>query len=255
LNAIGGSVAWAFDDETLRAWLSRGVLVDGPAALVLIARGFGSLIGFTSGRMVPQSEVLYTTEHCLDAEFAVRAGARVSVNTAEVATHLTMGSGQDPLAMFQGEPIAGARTVSDLRGPRHEVVGHGLVLTENDLGGRSAVVPWSVDAWVPMTIYRAAQLTRTLDWLERGRQHGYVPDASGWLVPQFLSDGDVWRGAVWNAGPDEVTEFTLRLPADMPAPERLVHVDARARRHDARLSGERVTLTEPLRQWETVLLV
>jgi len=255
VNALGGNVAWSYSDAELRDWLSKGVLIDGSAASILVERGFGKLLGVRSARMVGQDEVLYSVENCLDEEFAVRAHAQISVNSCDYSA-TSLGAGVEVLSMkmFQGELMPGTRMVSDLRSPRQNVVGHGLVVFENELGGRVAVVPWSVDNWVPMTLYRAVQLTRTLHWLDPDGAHGWV-EGGAWLVPQFLTGGNRWRGVVWNASPDELEEFVVHRPAGMPQPKRAVHVDGRGRRHKAAVRGEKIRLTRPLYEWEFVVLL
>ena len=205
--------------------------------------------------MVGQDEALYSIENCLDDEFAVRAGAQISVNSCDYsATSIGAGARRPGMKMFQGELLGAARIASDLRGPRQNVVGHGLIVFENELGGRVAVVPWSADHWVPMTLYRAVQLTRTLAWLDRGAAHGSV-EGGAWLVPQFLTDGELWRGVVWNASPDELEEFVVRRPLGCPQPKSAVHVDGRGRRHKAAVDGEKIRLTRPLYEWEFVVLL
>jgi hypothetical protein len=254
VNALGGNVAWSYTDSEIHGWLSKGVIIDGPAASILVERGFGKLLGVRSARMVGQDEVLYSIENCLDDDFAVRAGAQISVNSCDCsATSLGAGVECPPTKMFQGELLSGSRVVSDLRSPTQNVVGHGLVVFENELGGRVAVVPLSVDNWAPMTLYRSVQLAKTLHWLDPANAHGWV-EGGAWLVPQFLTDGKLWRGAVWNAGPDEIEEFVVCRPHGMPQPTRAIHVDARGRRREAVVQGDRIRLTRPLHEWEFVVL-
>jgi hypothetical protein len=242
LNALGGAIAWAFSEQQLRAWLAQGLLLDGPAALILLQRGLGELIGLRGGRMIAQQKVLYTVEQTLDAQFGLRAGAQMSVNDKPYARQL-----------FQGEWLAGARVVSDLRSPTQAVVGHGLALYQNALGGRVAIVPWDANGAVEMNAQRAAQLCKTLAWLDPAGAHGWV-EGGPWLVPQFLRDGDVWRGVVWNASPDEVETLTVHRPAEMPQPTLATQLTARGERLAARIEGERVMLQRPLGQWECVVL-
>ena len=269
VNAIGGPVAWAFTDEEIRRFLSQGALIDGAAAAVLIERGFGPEIGFKSARFVSQRDVIFTIEHCLDEAFSLRAGAEIAIG---VHSHSA--------SILQGETLPGAHAASEIRGPRQEKIGHGMVVFENSLGGRVAVVPWSVNglagtgldsfAGIPggptgdliMYTQRAAQINKTVDWLARGKSLGRVeraaPAASSaapWLVPQFLTDGTIWRGAVWNACSDEISEFRVMRPSGMPPLTSAVQFDARGSRYTARVDGDTVTLPRPLYQWEFVVLL
>ena len=243
VNALGGRVVWALSDDQLRSWLSKGMLIDGAAARILVERGFGPLIGFKSGRMITRDDALYAVEQCLDAKFAVRAGAQMSVNRGGYCER-----------MFQGELVTGARAVSDLRGPRQNIVGHGLVLFENELGGRVAVVPWSVDGGWSLTTYRATQLTRTLDWLDPQRTHGRV-EGGAWLVPQFLTDGVRFRGVVWNASPDALMEIVVIRPPTFPEFRRAVQIDARGTLNEVVVAAGHLHLAKPLMEWEFVVLM
>ncbi len=242
VNALAGSLAWAFDDEQIRNWLCGGLLLDGVAAGILLERGFGPLIGLRAGRFITQSQVLYSVENCLDEDFSLRIGAQMSVNDKPYARRL-----------FQGELADGARVVSDLRSPAWEVVGHGLVIFENELGGRVAIVPWDANSALLMNIQRAVQLTKVLQFLDPDNTHGYV-EGGAWLVPQFLADSQRWRGVVWNASPDEVEEIIVHPPREMGELLSAVQVTARGDRYEARLDGNRVRLGRPLHQWEFVVL-
>lgn len=243
VNALAGPIAWAFSEEQLRDWLAHGLLLDGPAAEILVRRGLGGLIGLRSARLIDQGSVLYSVEQTLDAQFGLREGAQMSVNAKPYAQRL-----------LQGRLRVGARMVSDLRTPTQAVVGHGLLLYENSLGGRVAIVPWDANGAVEMNAQRAAQLTRTLGWLDPTNVHGWV-EGGPWLVPQFLRDGAEWRAVVWNASPDEVETISVHRPADMPQPSSAVQLTARGERLLARSAGERVLLAQPLSQWECVVLM
>jgi hypothetical protein len=244
VNALAGPVVWSFDDEQLRAWLAKGVLLDGVAADILVQRGYGEWIGLQGGRMITQADALYSVEQVLDSAFGQRAGGQMSVNDERLAGR-----------MFQGDLAEGVHIASDLRNPTQQVVGHGLVLYENAAGGRVAIVPWSADCDVVMNIQRATQLSKVLAYLDPKNTRGYAEGAP-WLVPQFLRHGSYWRGVVWNAGPDVVREFTVHPPAGMPPITTVTHVDGEGNRHPARIIQNRVYLSPetPLHQWEFVVL-
>jgi len=242
VNALAGPGLWAFSDDELRTWLAGGVLLDGPAAAILLERGLGELIGVASGRVITQQERCYAVEHTLDAAFGLRVGAEMTINSAPYAAQL-----------FQGELRPGARAVSDIRGPEQTVHGHGLVVFENALGGRVALMPWDAHGGVTLNPQRAAQLAKTLAWLDPGQTVGHVTGGA-WLVPQFLTDGDIWRAAVWNASPDELETFTVHRPAGLPAPTAATQLTGRGDRLPAEITGNTVRLSRPLYEWECVIL-
>ena len=76
-----------------------------------------------------------------------------------------------------------------------------------------------------------------------------------WLVYQFLSDGTRWRGAVWNAGPDAVEAMQVVLPDGMPQVAQAMQLDAAGRRLPAQWRAGKLTLAQPLHQWESVVLI
>ena len=241
VNALHGPATWAYSDEELRQWLSRGVLLDAIAAHILIERGFEPLIGLKNGRFVTQAQMRYSFEHCIDERFAIRKGAAVTLN--------------HNARLFQGEPLPAARVVSEVHSPTHETLGHGLVVFENELGGRVATTPWEAHHGTGlMIVQRAVQLAKLLDWLDPQSTRGCV-EGQAWVVPQFMTDGKTWRGVVWNVNPDAVAEpMRVRLPRDMPAPRSVTQVDALSNRFNAAYRDGLLTPARPMHQWEYIVL-
>ncbi|MDD5705208.1 MAG: hypothetical protein PHR35_04740 [Kiritimatiellae bacterium] len=245
VNALSGDMAWTFTDDELKAWLKQGLLLDGPAALILAERGFGEWIGLQNARLITQAEVLYAMEESVDAEFGLRAGARISVNLSKFCQRL-----------LQGELLNGTREISRLLNPTHQRVGHGAYVFENHLGGRVGVVPWSA-IWTGapmeehMTVQRHAQLEDVLRWLDHGRTCGHVAGGP-WLVPQFFTDGSLWRGIIWNIGGDAVREMRVHPPEGMGAIRRAVHCDGQGNRRTAAVRDNVLTFEAPVHQWEAV---
>ena len=243
VNALAGPIVWSFRDEQLIDWLSHGMLLDGPAAAILVERGLGALIGVTEARFVSQWDVLYTFEQMIDERFAIRPGARVTVNRGPHCRRL-----------LQCDLLDGTHVASDVRSPHQEVVGHGLVLFANELGGRIAIVPWAADEYVTMDVHRQAQLTGILEHLDPTYTHGSV-SGGPWLVPQFLCDDERWRSVIWNASPDEIEQFTVDRPAEMPAPTQAIAIHTSGDKEDAAIDGNLIRLRSPLGQWEFVILL
>lgn len=227
--SLSGPDVWAYSDSLLRTWLARGVLLDGLAAKILFDRGFGPLIGLSAAEAWDGPPA--TIEVCTDPEFGW-LGAKVSVDF-------------DHVQLLRATPVEGARVAGELRGPRHERLGPGLVLHENSLGGRVAVVPWNLGP-VFMTPQRERQLTATLDWLGEGVRATGHP----WLVTQALTDGVDWRVVIWNASPDDVEQIEVRLPE----PDWCTQVDASGARFAAEYDDGVLRLARPLRQWEFVAI-
>ena len=238
INAISAAEVWSFDRDVLEGWLSEGLLLDGPAAAALMELGLGDLIGFQDGQMVDREETPFHIENVLDAAFGLRSGAQIS---------------RAPGPRFAGTMLPDATRVSDLRGPRQEVVGHGVVLFGNALGGRVATVPWASTAEVRINACRAAQLSGILRFLDPDGAHGSV-SGGAWLVPQFLTDGLSWRGVIWNASADAVDSMVLQPPSAAGMPSEAVSVHADAARLTAEIERSTLKLARPLQQWEFVVL-
>jgi hypothetical protein len=239
-------MAWAFDAAEIERMLAGGLLLDGHAAEILVAQGFGSAIGTRSTRRIAQEDLAYSIERCTDAAFALRAGADISLNYG----------GSHCGTLLQAELDPRARVVSDVRDARQSVLGHGQWLFENDRGGRIAVVPWSAhwSGWhtLPISAQRAAQLTRTLAWLDRGSVSVRV-SGGPWLVPQVWSDGETRRIAVWNASADDIDELTVHTGSGQPA-LRALHIDADSEMSESPVRDGVVRPNAPLRQWELLVL-
>ncbi len=248
VNALAGESAWGFDADQIRAWLARGLLLDGVAAEILVQRGFGHLMGIQSARMVTQNDLLYSIESGADALYP-----QISVNNKPHTKKILQASLAD-----------GAQLVSHLLDPAQNVIGHGAFTFENELGGRVAVIPWNanVSETPLMDAHRAAQLRSLVRWLARDLETGSV-EGGAWLVPQFLvsplpvGEGPgvrVWRGAIWNASPDELDTFTVQRPAGMPEIQSAWHLLPNGERLPAEIHGDQITLTRPMHQWELVVI-
>lgn len=244
VNALAGPLAWAFDDATLERWLAAGLLLDGVAAAILVERGLGEQIGVRACRWITQDDALYSMEECQDAVFGLRAGGQISVNSRRHTGRL-----------LQVEAAEGVRFISDLRSPTQQVVGHGAYVYENRLGGRTAVVPWdaSQDAAPMMDLHRATQLRRVVAWLAAGASVGWA-EGGPWLVPQFLRLGEIWRGALWNASPDEISTLRVQRPAGMPAIAAAWHLTPAGERLAAQVAGDTIRLPRPMHEWEVVVV-
>lgn len=241
VNALSGESAWAYDDAELRGWLSGGLLVDSVAARILFERGYGPLVGLAGARTGPEG---YIREVCTDPDFALRPGCTVSLDVESYSQE----------ALLATEPAPGARVASMVHDQLGRETGVGLVLYDNELGGRVAVTPWPAHApgRTLMNPQREAQLGAVLDWLSGG-SHARATGCP-WLVTQVLTDGARWRVVVWNASPDEADGFRVRLPKGMPEPDSVIQVTARGERLHADWSHGRPLLSRPLGQWEYVVL-
>ena len=114
-----------------------------------------------------------------------------------------------------------ASTICDYGGKQ---TGHGLVLFENELGGRVAVLPYDsqlepYSLGEPhqalcspsfMAFSRQAQLKAVLEWLNRGPVPLFVPNAPS-CYPMLARQSDRLIVSVTNFLPDPIENLTLEL--------------------------------------------
>lgn len=216
VTALGGSVVHAFSDAQIKAWLQRGVLLDGPAARILVERGFADQIGLSATDEISQCDRPYAVEVCVHPDFNPRVDATISVNSEFFTPY-----GQ---RLIQGKMSPGAFLITELRGPRYEPMGHGLVGFVNEWGGRVVIAPWSVDTPCHMNTLRAAQLERVAHFLNGDEPCIHV-EGGAWLVPVALTDGERFRLIIINGGGDPVSSLHITVPSHWPKPDFAVQLD------------------------------
>ena len=185
---------------------SKGVLMDARAAQKLLAMGRGELAGLKS-RLPNAPMVVETVE---DSGFGGYADEVFNVRYCGSAA--------------QFELVPGARMISRLRDYHHRPTGHGVIVYENKLGGRTAVVPFDSQATTyqiggipttPLTspsfinLARAAQIVALLDWLGSQPIPLYLPLAPC-VTPLLIEQPDRVLVGVVNSHAD-AAPITLRL--------------------------------------------
>lgn len=183
VTALFGEVAWAVPDplELLRG----GLLLDGSAAAILCARGFGSLLGVDVAEVVSREHVSrqpYSVERIADG------GGLLSVNVQPALARLV--------------PAASAEVWTEILTPRSEHWGAGRVGFVNALGGRVVTMA----ATAPERLGRCDDGQRlaqqAISFL--GSFGGRLPLVTGGphLMPQYARVGSRWRLAIANGSAD-----------------------------------------------------
>jgi hypothetical protein len=242
VNALAGPVCWSFSDDTIYTLLKSGVLLDGQAAAILTERGFGKFIGVNKYKFIDQEQVIYSIEHCANADFAFKPDAQMTVNDKPHTQN-----------MFQAELDSKVNIISRLRGPKQNIVGHGAFIFQNQLGGRCAVVPWNASANVLLDVYRAVQLKQIVKWLANDYNTCLV-NGGEWLIPQSLKNRDEWRAVVWNAGADEKYKFNIQLPENNRI-SNAWHLTPAGKRIEVAVDNNTIKFNQPFHQWELAVLV
>jgi len=165
---------------------------------------------------------------------------------------MSVNRGDHAARLFQADLMKDIEMISDIRGPKQNVLGHGVLLYENQAGGRVAITPWSVSQEVVMNVQRHAQISKVINYLARDSITGYVTGGA-WLVPQLLTDGSIYRGVVWNANPDSTDTFDIHVPQGISFTSAM-HITAAGEFLNAKINGKQVKCAAPLQQWEFVVL-
>ena len=195
-----------FSDQELRAFLSRGVLLDGLAAEKMCQRGFAGLLG---------------------VEVESPPGWKVSLERLNDAAINGRGAGrQIALSSFVDVTIKkitvkekGVQVLSDIcHSPWYACkdetrIGAGVTLFENPLGGRAAVFAATLGYLEYLNEVRRTQLINVLDWLNRAPLPVVVVSdldlyaRHGVMAPE-QGGGELL--AVFNLNMDTVSELRLR---------------------------------------------
>ncbi|MEX1115382.1 MAG: hypothetical protein WEB53_09030, partial [Akkermansiaceae bacterium] len=245
VTAVGGPVVHSFDDEQIKSWLQRGLLLDAYAARILASRGFGAQIGIDQLTPLTQENRPFAVEACTHPDFTFRPEALISVNSEFFTPY-----GQK---LLQGELAAGAFEITELRGPRQEKMGHGITGFVNEWGGRVAVTPWEAETPVHMNSLRADQLARLTTFLAGGKACLRV-SGGAWLVPLMMSNQTSWRLAIWNGSNDAIAKVTVHGTIPWQSLEYAFLLRATGERIDVTATGPEIELPAPMGAWECLVL-
>ncbi len=171
--ATCGQMIRGYSDDAIRRMLSAGMLLDGPAARVLVERGFGEWIGLKEvgeGQSIDDWGALAAEEN-FDPELGGEEGKYLSLTfkytDPRALVHRLIGAG------YSGdEKAAGARWVTRLVDPDRRVVAPGMVVHENKAGGRVAIMTFDLASILGVRAFhpfRAELLGQVCEWLSRGR--------------------------------------------------------------------------------------
>ncbi|GLZ41066.1 hypothetical protein [Actinokineospora sp. NBRC 105648] len=206
--ALFGDLAWAVPDEELAQFLTGGLLLDGTAAAILAARGHSASIGVlvhdVQGREEHTEHGPYAMERVTEAAEVVAAGTLYPDNQQPAVARMTA--------------LPGATVWTEVRTPRQEAWGDGLVLFTNPSGGRVAVLAATVPEDLPRSDTQQRLLHAVIRFLEGGRRVFPLVTGGAHLIPHAARTSRGLRLAVANGSADPAVPV-LDLPPDWPAPE------------------------------------
>ncbi len=219
-NAVAGEMLAALAPQQLQQLFSTGVLLDGRAAETLVGIGKGHWAGL-AGCAEPTPAA---TERICDDRFGP-------------VRHMPMTIRMEcPPRQF--ELLPGTRGISNVHAFDGTQVGHGIILFENELGGRTIVVPYdgqqgAIANSMFTSVSRQKQFNAIVHYLNRdAAPHGKVIDAPNAMILIAQQDGQLIV-AVANFWPDTIENLAIELG----------HVDA---------VPEKIEFLDPAGQWQSV---
>lgn len=210
VSAVTGQSVRALSPGEIEGLLSRGLLMDGSAAATLIDMGYGHLIGVETGSLIERAGIIEGAERDDWAEAPVYMSIR----------------GMTTAGIYRLYPLTlsgGAEATSVLVDPDRRDSLPGMVVFENDLGGRVAVYPFDLSRGTNvgfMNWSRRLQLQRIVRWLGKGSVDLFV-DGGAWTVPVRRDYSDYTLIAALNLDTDgwDGISITFNWPTE---PEDLI---------------------------------
>jgi hypothetical protein len=212
IAAVTGQAFRSCSDDEIRDLFRRGMLLDLSALRVLQERGLGHLTGARLVEELTIGDRFYGIEELIDPQFGGGGREYLWWNPSRGRT------------VGRLEPLSGARPIARLSGPDPGLVLHGMVLYENELGGRVAVSPRDYSGsslesrgasafhYVPR---RKRMMRPVLRWLGRDRLPLEV-EAPGWTLPHRADGPDHILLAVMNVNLDPWLGLSLTAHIGRP---------------------------------------
>ncbi len=218
VNAIFGSLAWAFTDDEISGFLRGGLLLDAAAAEVLVERGFGPMIGISALKRVYREEDSYAIEETRDPACGVAPDFYMNANMSEW--------------MAQLSPVRGAKTWTRILRPDRSVFGPGWTVFTNKDGGRVAVYAAPDPASVAPSDKRQVVTQSLVNFVAGGSFGSPMATGEPYQLVIHMGEGADQRVAVLNCSTDpslpkifwpgrkSSLEWTLLPPCGDPRPLR-----------------------------------
>jgi len=205
VNAVFGSMAWAYSDDECREMLSGGLLLDSASASVFAERGFGALLGVRLNGFAGREDADYALEQATAMARGAPAGFRMNVNLHG--------------SMARMEPARGAREWTTVMCASGRRFGAGLSLFRNRLGGRVAVFAAPEPQDLPKSYQRQALVHALVRELSGGRFPLPLAAGAPHVMPMAFEDasGRRRRMAALNGSPDPARPL-LRIPGQATTP-------------------------------------
>lgn len=205
VNALFGSLAWAFPDEEIREMLSGGLLLDAASAEILCRRGFGPEIGLRFRQWVGREESTYAIERVTHRDAGAPLGHCFNHNLP------------DRMALLA--PLRGAREWTTVITPESKRVGPATLAFRNRRGGRVFTYAVPNPAQLPRDDYRQRIAQKAVAFAAGGRFASPMVSGGPYLMPIHFTAAGRDLLVLFNGGTDPCTPV-VQMPHGSPAPAR-----------------------------------
>lgn len=188
VNAVFGSLAWAFSDSEIMAMLSKGLMLDGESAKILCERGFSRLIGVDVKDTLYRERSKYSIEVAKSQKTGLKAGFYMSVNLLD--------------RMMVVEPHKTTEEWSMIISSENKRIGSGLSVFRNPLGGKVAVFAMPRPQEAPRLYQRQIMIQNLVRHLA-GRHDIYAMSIGApFMIPLCLTGDGAYKVVILNSARD-----------------------------------------------------
>jgi hypothetical protein len=204
--ALNGQSPYELSGEKIQGMLSKGVLLDGPAALALQDMGYGEYLGCEIKRLFKartEYEIAAEELHC----------TRLGGGKDCFATANTAHMGDVPIDMAELIPGKEAETVASLVDPDRNRLLPTILIFENSLGGRVVVIAQDLEKVFGigfLNYYRRLYMVKMLEWLSRGQLDSCVLGLAD-LLPVHMETEKHTLITVFNLSLDPEEDLILKV--------------------------------------------
>lgn len=192
VNALFGSLAWAFDDQEMRDLLAGGLLLDGTSADILCQRGFGELIGIQPDGYVKRESSTYALEVVASTRTGLRKGHYAEYNRASRVLKIV-------------RLLEGAEEWTTLITPEKDRVGAAVVAFTNRLGGRVVTYAVPSPASLNRTFQRQVLAQSAVQFLAGNRFTAALVKGAPHCMPTHFEGNGRTMVVIANGSPDPAT--------------------------------------------------
>jgi len=188
VNALFGSLAWAFTDNEILQMLGGGLLLDAVSAEILCERGFSKYIGVEFKKWTYREESKYSVEMIVSRQTGIEKGFYMSVNLFDRTGVL--------------KPIKKAREWTVIITPEKKYWGPGMIAYKNEIGGRIITHAVPNPARLVLSYQRQILTQKAIERISKGAFDSVVVIGGPHLIPIHFENKNQNFAVILNGSPD-----------------------------------------------------